>query len=208
MDTFIRSYTLPDVSVCDTIIEFFENNTKLQQPGYVNKGEVDRNIKASTDISLPMSKELWEKPEFKWLTEYHSGLQNCLEKYKKEYDGIPDKLGTWGIVENFSIQRYKPNEGYYEYHTERTSLQVADRMMVFMTYLNDVQEGGETEWYFQKLKVQPRKGLTVFWPTDWNFLHRGKPAPKETKYIITGWYNFYIDNYPSMKSEYEWNVYG
>ena len=29
METFIRSYTLPDVSVCDRIINFFESNTQL-----------------------------------------------------------------------------------------------------------------------------------------------------------------------------------
>jgi len=194
MDTFIKSYTLPDVSVCDTIIKFFENNTQLHQPGY-NKEE---NVKASTDISLSINQE--------WLTEYRNGLQICVDQYKKDYDGIPDKLGSWGIVENVFIQRYKPNEGYFEYHTERTGFHSADRMMVFMTYLNDIQEGGETEWYFQKLKVQPRKGLTVLWPTDWNFLHRGNPAPKETKYILTGWYNFYLES--SMdKPKYDWNIY-
>ena len=199
MDTFIRSYTLPDVSVCDTIIKFFENNTEHHQPGYINKGEVDKSVKASTDISIPVNQE--------WLSGYRTGLQSCVDQYKKEYDGIPDQLGSWGIVENVFIQRYKPNEGYYEYHTERTGYHSADRMMVFMTYLNDIQEGGETEWYFQKLKIQPRKGLTVLWPTDWNFLHRGNPAPKETKYIITGWYNFYLERVMD-KPAYDWNIYG
>ena len=199
MDTFIKSYTLPDVSVCDTIIKFFENNTQLHHAGYVNEWEVNKEIKASTDMSLPIEQE--------FLTDYRNGLQSCLEQYKKDYDGIPDKMSSWGIVENINIQRYKPNEGYYEYHSERTSLEVANRMMVFMTYLNDVKEGGETEWYFQKTKIQPRKGLTVFWPTDWNFLHRGNPAPKETKYILTGWYNFYHES-TIEKMKYQWNVYG
>ncbi len=59
-----------------------------------------------------------------------------------------------------------------------------------MTYLNDIKEGGETEWYYQKLKVKPKKGLTVIWPADWTFTHRGITAKKEHKYIITGWINF------------------
>jgi hypothetical protein len=59
-----------------------------------------------------------------------------------------------------------------------------------MTYLNDVTDGGETEWKYQKLKIQPRKGLTVIWPTDWTHTHRGLPSKTQDKYIMTGWLNF------------------
>ena len=55
-----------------------------------------------------------------------------------------------------------------------------------MTYLNDVSDGGETEFFHQKLKVKPVKGKTVLWPTDFTHLHRGNP-PYEAKYIATGW---------------------
>ena len=59
-----------------------------------------------------------------------------------------------------------------------------------MTYLNDVKKGGETEWYYQNLKVKPEKGLTVIWPAEWTFTHRGRKTVKGNKYIMTGWYGF------------------
>jgi len=59
-----------------------------------------------------------------------------------------------------------------------------------MTYLNDVEDGGETEWYYQNLKVKPEKGLTFLWPTDWMFTHKGYAPVNANKYIITGWYHF------------------
>ena len=59
-----------------------------------------------------------------------------------------------------------------------------------MTYLNDVKQGGETEWYYQKLKVRPEKGLTVIWSADWTFTHKGHTTIDEDKYIITGWFDF------------------
>ena len=34
----------------------------------------------------------------------------------------------------------------------------ASRHMVFMTYLNDVSDGGETEFYHQDVKVKAEKG--------------------------------------------------
>ena len=63
-------------------------------------------------------------------------------------------------------------------------------MLVFMTYLNDVNIDGETEWKYQKLKVKPKTGLTVIWPPYWTHLHRGIVSKKEEKIIVTGWYSF------------------
>jgi len=59
-----------------------------------------------------------------------------------------------------------------------------------MTYLNDVTDEGGTEFFHQKLKVSPEKGLTLIWPVDWTHLHRGVPSPTQEKYIITGWFSF------------------
>ena len=59
-----------------------------------------------------------------------------------------------------------------------------------MTYLNDVTDKGQTEWYHQKMKVKPKKGLTVIWGTDWTFLHKGIVSPTQTKYIATGWFSY------------------
>ena len=59
-----------------------------------------------------------------------------------------------------------------------------------MTYLNDVNIGGGTEFYHQKVTVLPEKGKTVIWPADWTHTHRGVAAPNEEKIIVTGWYNF------------------
>ena len=59
-----------------------------------------------------------------------------------------------------------------------------------MTYLNDVTDGGETEFFHQNLKITPEKGLTLIWGADWTFTHRGIPSPSQEKYIATGWFSF------------------
>ena len=60
-----------------------------------------------------------------------------------------------------------------------------------MTYLNDVNDGGETEFIHQGMQIHPEKGKTLIWPADWTHTHRGIPSPTETKYIVTGWFNFF-----------------
>ena len=65
---------------------------------------------------------------------------------------------------------------------------VRDRVLVYMTYLNDVDNGG-TEWLFQNYKTEAKKGLSVIWPAEWTHTHKGVISQQE-KYIATGWYVF------------------
>ena len=106
--------------------------------------------------------------------------------------GNMTEICKYGLDKNINIQYYPKNGGYKQYHTERTNLNypIVSRHLVFMTYLNDITDRGETEFFHQKIKVKPKKGLTLIWPVDWTFTHRGIPSPTQEKYIITGWYNF------------------
>ena len=97
-----------------------------------------------------------------------------------------------GFREGHNIQHYKKGGGYKIYHSERSIMDPVQlsRHLVYMTYLNDVESGGETEFLFQKLKIKPRKGLTLIWPTDWTHTHRGIPSNEEEKMIVTGWVHY------------------
>ena len=93
------------------------------------------------------------------------------------------------MLEGFNIQHYAPNEGYFEWHNERTTTNSPERALVWMTYLNDVDDGGETEFKYQNLKIKSQKGKTLIWPTDFTHTHRGITSPTQHKYIITGWFH-------------------
>ena len=100
-------------------------------------------------------------------------------------------VSEFGFTMPANIQFYQPGAGFHKFHCERNGDRSAvDRHLVFMTYLNDVPRGGETEFLYQGVKVKPKKGLTLLWPADWTHTHRGLPAPTD-KYIITGWLNFF-----------------
>ena len=103
-----------------------------------------------------------------------------------------NEYGAWSVIEPVNIQYYKPSQGYHAWHTERTTHKEPEghRHLVFMTYLNDVNAKGETEFYHQKMKVKPRKGLTLIWPADWTHTHRGVTSHTQEKYIITGWLSY------------------
>ena len=43
-----------------------------------------------------------------------------------------------------------------------------------MVYLNDVTEGGETEFLYQKCRFKPKK-MWIVWPAQFTHVHRGNP---------------------------------
>jgi hypothetical protein len=59
-----------------------------------------------------------------------------------------------------------------------------------MVYLNDVQNGGETEFLYQSLRIKPTKGTAIVWPSEFTHTHRGNPPLSNNKFIITSWFEF------------------
>ena len=59
-------------------------------------------------------------------------------------------------------------------------------MLVWTIYLNDVEEGGETEFFYQSERVKPTKGTLVFFPASWTHLHSGNQTLSNKRYIATG----------------------
>ena len=185
LNNFIAGWYI-NKTVCDNLISYFENSN-LKITGLVGNNQINKSIKDSTDLSLNIFEDNI------MIKNYLLELNNVINEYKKLYIYSDIIQGNCGITEKFNIQRYYPNQGFYEYHTERSNLNTSFRHLSFMTYLNDIKDAGETEFFYQKIKVKPEKGLTLIWGTDWTFTHRGIPSKTETKYIATGWYS-YINN--------------
>jgi hypothetical protein len=187
--SFVGAYRLDDTSICDDLVAYFDANAHLQTPGKVGVEDgsrvVDPSIKQSVELSFPPDSTT---PEF---VRYTRALQECVEAYIADYT-FCDRYAPWTILEETNLQYYPPGGGYKWWHTERASAAavIASRHLVFMTYLNTVNDAGETLFYYQGLRVKADKGLTLIWPADWTHTHQGVPSPTEEKYIITGWFNY------------------
>ena len=171
---------------CQDIIFFFENNKQYHDEGSTSGG-VDHNVKKCTEIFL--STEELKKPFFRDL---FNALAETKKKFVEKYDFL-NHIRTWLIAEVFKIQKYEPTEAYFELHCETNGYTdgiTERRIIAFMVYLNDVEEGGETYFPHQNIKFKPKAGNMMFWPAYWTHPHKGIPAPKETKYIITGWFSY------------------
>lgn len=184
---FIGCWTIDDPHVSDGVIEVFNVNTQRVQPGAVGAGVVRPEDKQSLDLTVA-PRDL-ETETFAPLKDYMTALNACFESYLAQWAFLEQMLERVHIGP-FNIQKYGPGGHFAELHSERTSLDHLHRVLVWMTYLNDVDEAGETEFTHYGVKVTPRKGRTLIWPAEWTHAHRGLPVGAGDKYIITGWFHF------------------
>lgn len=95
---------------------------------------------------------------------------------------------------SINLQRYRQNVGgYHHWHSEvcpspqDPQCESMHRVLLWMYYLNDVEEGGETEFFYQQKKIAPRQGTFVVAPTHFTHTHKGHVPRSGDKYILTSW---------------------
>ena len=102
--------------------------------------------------------------------------------------GASDAYGVPFHFTDLKIQKTLPTEGYHVWHIEHgKGFDNEARAFVFSIYLNDVEEGGETEFLHFSKRVKPKTGRIVIWPAGFPYVHRGNPPLSGEKYILTSW---------------------
>ena len=186
--SFIGSWTMSPLSICDELIAYFELNKNKQKIGVSGVGK-NLDVKNSTDIRIaPKDMKL---PGNEIFEEYFHNLYSCYQDYSTEWPFLTTFAENLQISD-FNLQRYQSGQHFQQLHTERSSLETLHRVFAWMTYLNDVDEedGGSTFFSHYDLAIQPRKGLTLIWPAEWTHAHKGNVLKADNKYVITGWMTF------------------
>jgi len=125
----------------------------------------------------------------KILSEFNQAIEAAAQIYRKEYP-VLNQVARHQLSYDVKIQKTMPGEGYHIWHCERDGVSRARRLLLVMLYLNDVEEGGETEWLYQHKRIQPKEGRLVICPSSFTHFHRGNPPLSGAKYMINGWVEY------------------
>jgi hypothetical protein len=123
---------------------------------------------------------------------FFDGLQICYNDYTSKYSVLKDNGNIRGTT--MKMQRTGSGGGYHVWHGEQGNKEHANRVLVYMLYLNALSENGngETEFLYQQERIKPEENLMLLWPAAYTHAHRGNPVYGDNfKYIVTGW--FYYD---------------
>lgn len=102
----------------------------------------------------------------------------------------PLQIGNYGLG-----GQYEPHFDHSKRKDDKYVAEVGNRIATVLTYLTDVEEGGNTVFLVPKISVKPKKGSTLFWynlkpssQSDDSTRHAGCPVYKGHKWVSNKWF--------------------
>ena len=191
MDNYIRTYdSVIDKTSCQLLVDKFEK--------YYEDQHEDVLVERPGMVIAFKQINIWNYDEWKGLREQLiEAMLYYVDIYKEECN-VTDVM--W--PENFSheairIKRYLPNDfERFDNHVDSTA-GCEKRFLNFLIYLNDVEEGGETEFpqimnpkTNTPLSVKPKAGTMAVFPPMWCWLHAGKKPISGPKYFAHSYLHY------------------
>jgi len=180
--------------ICKEIITMFEMD-ETKGHGLTGTG-FSPHVKNAINLDIDDAPK-WSKIYDLLINELCRNIKRYIKQMENYSNGLIRQTLALNFVQfdNPMIQKYIKNEGKYAYHDDFQADYDKKRYRIFtyIFYLNDVIEGGETEFLFGKYKIKPTTGKLMLFPASWTFPHCGKMPYSDDKYIITGWI-YYNDN--------------
>lgn len=178
---------------CAQLVENFEgepgehvSHGRGLEPGLESSGWTELEISSRADAAF---QGFFMAQIEKFLGIYNSHLELTLP------------LRDYHLYQELRIKRYRAGSGdSFQPHFDALG-NLSHRYLVFLWYLNDVHEGGETEFCDLGIRVAARAGRLLMFPPYWMYQHAGLPPRSGDKYILSTYMMF-----PANAGARPWNV--
>lgn len=151
----------------------------------------DFNNSVVEDVELENHRNFYQKnygQDTTLLKYANKSLDTYLEKLNISEFMFPDNFG----YEEFRLKQYIQNVGEFKPHVDVGDYKSAKRFLVYFWYLNDVDIGGETEFFFNDctVSVKAKVGRLLMFPPLWTHPHSGVLPKSDNKYILGGYLHY------------------
>jgi hypothetical protein len=165
--------------LCDQLIKRFEASPNVEH----NTETLEDGLNVRSCLELNSSKEQDFEPIQKVLMKI---TELAVSKYQSELPvrTFPKEIGC----EVFRIKKYRKEEIYndhFDYHVDVNSYSSARRYLALFWYLNDVAQGGETFFPHPNVRIKPKKGRLLMFPSLWMYPHSGERTISDDKYLLS-----------------------
>ena len=168
---------------CKNLIKWFNKSKNLQRVGRYGT----RKFLNNREISI----RLLQLEDFYGLGK---ALKEGIESFNLNYSHINKSVRKWKLDPLMLLVKYQPNKYYTKLHCENDGHpHHLQRVFAWQIFLNSIKSGGGTKFIHQKFISQPIAGDFYMWPAGCTHLHQGIKAPRESKYLVTGWCNYDIE---------------
>lgn len=175
---------------CSNLIDYFEwahKNNKTYQRKEDERFKKDDSVNLNPLTTAEINFSYSHLNSF--IDEFNNNFWNiCYSDYLNNYSSLRDYHEH--TIYTYKIQKTVPAGGYHIWHSEDGAIEYSRRIGVYILYLNDVEEGGETEFLYLSKRITSKKGRLLIFPPNFPWTHRGNPPLSGNKYIMTGWIEF------------------
>ncbi len=180
---YIRTYDHAlDENFCAKLISGFEGMIDLQSRN-------GKGIRPGLENSAWTEMDIGKLADKAFLGFFLAQIEQYLARYNSEvtlHIPVPIRPRTDRLI----LKRYRAGgDEVFEPHFDALDGS-SGRYLVFLWYLNNVAEGGETEFCDLDLKVAPRTGRLLMFPPYWMFQHAGRAPISGDKYILSTYLMF------------------
>lgn len=175
---YIRTYDadLP-ADLCARMVQSFRTLPRFHQPN-------GRGHRAGLEHSKWTEMNVTRLSDAGFQTFFRGRIDLALERYNRDI-GLEIPIPNTPKTSDLILKRYRPGgDENFERHFDSIN-EVANRYLVLLWYLNDVEQGGETRFPQLGVQVAPRTGRLLVFPPYWMYQHEGAPPVSGDKYIVS-----------------------
>ena len=169
-------------SFCRQMIDSFHALSRFHQQN-------GRGVRAGHSDSLWTELDITPLTDARFRDVLLANMYKHLSLYN-EHLAQPIALPATDKLSELVIKRYRPGaDESFQLHFDALG-PVANRYLVFLWYLNDVESGGATTFPVLDVTVQPKAGRLLMFPPYWMFQHEGTQPVSGDKYILSTYFLF------------------
>ena len=185
MDKYIKVYDdVIDADSCKMLIEKFEDSHEH----FLTVHDEDDDERISFKQIVLVDHKEWESVQKGMLEVF----QDYIIHYKVDCNIVTKQWPETYGYEAIRIKRYLANDyDRFDPHVDVLNFETARRFLTFFIYLNDVEEGGETQFMnlhkpgtYIPYTVQPKQGRLLMFPPTWQYYHAGLKPISGKKYLL------------------------
>jgi prolyl 4-hydroxylase len=143
-----------------------------------------RGVRAGLEESAWTELNVSRLADEAFAADFRSRIHAALDRYNGDV-GLTIPVPPAPKHSDLTLKRYRPASGeQFQLHFD-SIYSVANRYLVMLWYLNDVQEGGETRFPQLNISVRPQAGRLLIFPPYWMYQHEGVPPKSGEKFILS-----------------------
>lgn len=181
LEDFIITFNdIIDDDLCDSILKEYMNCNWSKT--LVGTGVVDVKTRNVDTIGISYDSAISLNPQVR--KKIDDLIFECAGKAIEKYNEMVPEAK---IEEDtgYELLRYKEGQ-FYTQHTD--SFKARPRAVSCSFALNDDYEGGEWGFFDNKIKIKPKKGSVVMFPSNFMYPHQINTVTKGTRYSIITWF--------------------